>query len=153
MGLKDKVVKALAIRWVRGKVKALRGKESETTMGKVLRFLDGWKLVIAVIVMFGAGVYDQTQNGHAGDIVGAILTVLGWTTGAVGQGEITQAVASAVAIWAVVHKVIKAQRQVKAGSSVAGTLSAEGYVSEYVADAMAGKTVVPAARVENDLKK
>lgn len=153
MGLKDKVVKALALRWARGKVKDLRGKERESSMGKVLKFLDGWKLVIAVIVMFGAGVYDQTANGHAGDIVGAVLAVLGWTTGAVGQGEITQAVASAVAIWAVVHKVIKAQRQVRVGSSVAGALSTEGYVSEYVADAMAGKAVVPVARVENDLKK
>jgi len=154
VGLKDKIVKALARRWARGKLEALRGKDKETSMGKVLRFLDGWKLVIAVVVLFGVKVYDSLNNGHAGDIVGAVLTVLGWMPSGDFTGEgMTQAVAGGVAVWAIIHKVIKAQRQVKAGSSVAGALSTEGYVSEYVADAMAGKSVVPVARVENDLKK
>ena len=97
-GLKDKIVKALALRWLRGKVGDLRGKDKETTMGRILKFLDGWKLVIAVVAMFTVEVYDQTQNGHAGDILGAVLAVLGWVPAGIGQGEIGQAVASAVAI-------------------------------------------------------
>jgi hypothetical protein len=37
------------------------------------------------------------------------------------------------------HKVVKAQRQVRAGSSVAGSLSAEGYVADAVFAATGSK--------------
>lgn len=155
MGLKDKVVKALAIRWVRGKLKALRGKDKETGMGKALRYLDGWKLFIVVIVLFGSRLYDAAHNGHTGDIVGAVFAALGWSPAAAALDPVALGAAAtgALAIWGVFSRAWKAQAQLRAGSSVAGLLSTEGYVSKYVADAMAGKTVVPVARVENDLKK
>lgn len=151
MSLKDKVVKALAVRWVRGKVKALRGKEKESSMGKVLRFLDGWKLVIGVAIIFACKVWDGMNNGHAGDMVGNVLSILGWMpgpqSGFTTEG-MTVAAASAIALWGFFAKFYKAAQQVKAGSSVAGALSTEGYVSKYVSDAMAGKNVVPVANVE-----
>jgi hypothetical protein len=145
MGLKDKVVRALALRWLRGEVKDLRGKEKETTMGKVLKFLDGWKLVIAVVVLFATRVYDAANNGHTGDIVGAFLAALGWAppAGFISPEAMTTAAAGALALWGVVHKVIKATQQVQAGSSVAGSLTTEGYIAKYVADVQAGKAVEP----------
>lgn len=132
MGLKDKIVRKLALRWASGKVKDLRGKNKETGMGKVLKFLDGWKLVIAVVAMFGVSVYDQTQNGHAGDIIGAILTVLGFlpTGEAFSASEIGKAASSALAVWALVHKAIKANRQLRAGATASELLTAEGYAAE-----------------------
>jgi hypothetical protein len=153
VSLKDKVVKALAIRWARGKVKDLRGKEKETTMGKVLQFLDGWKLVIGVVGLFGVNVWDAYHNGHAGQIVGSILVTLGWLPPGEWTGEaMTKAALAGVALWGFFSKLYKAQAQVRAGSSISGALSTEGYVSKYVSDAMAGKPVVPVARVENDVK-
>lgn len=129
MSLKDKIVRKLALRWARGKVKDLRGKDRETTMGKVLKALDGWKLLLGVLALFAVQVYDQTQNGHAGDIVGAVLTVLGWMPAGFDLTLLPHAAASAVAVWGFIHKLVKAQKQVRAGSSVAGALGTEGYVA------------------------
>jgi hypothetical protein len=153
MGLKDKVVRALALRWLRGKLKDLRGKDKETGMGKVLKFLDGWKLVIGVVALLGVKLWDAAHNGHAGDIVGAILSVLGWMPAADYSTEIARAVPGLLVIWGLVHKLIKAQQQVKAGSSVAGALSTEGYITKYVSDAMQGKAVEKIDKVEFDDEK
>lgn len=144
MGLKDKVVRALALRWLRGKLNALRGKEKETQMGKVLKFLDGWKLVIGVVVLFGAKVWDGAHNGHAGDFIGNILNVLGWLPGP--QSGFTPegmavAAASALALWGFVHKLVKAGQQIRAGASVSGSLSTEGYLAQAVSDAVKSEVV------------
>jgi hypothetical protein len=128
MGLKDKVVKALALRFARGKVKDLRGKDKETGMGKVLKFLDGWKVVIGVVVLTGVKVFDGLNNGHAGDIVGMVLTLLGWNPSAelgIDFGQLAGAIMIVVGIG---HKVAKAQKQARAGASASELLSAEGYI-------------------------
>jgi hypothetical protein len=129
MGLKDKVVRALALRWLRGKVEDLRGKKSESGMGKVLRALDGWKLVIAVLGIFSCGVYDAYHNGHTGQFLASVLTTIGWLPPGEWTGEaMTKAVLGAVAILGLVGKLIKAQQQRMAGSSMSGLLSTEGYL-------------------------
>ena len=51
-------------------------------MGKVLKFLDGWKLVIFTLVLFASRIYDAAHNGHTGDIVGAVFAALGMTPAA-----------------------------------------------------------------------
>ncbi len=135
-GLKDKVVRALALRWLRGKVGSLRGKDKDTTMGKVLKFLDGWKLVIAVVALAGVNAWDQAHNGHAGNVVAIILSLLGYTPGADWLVVARDLGTHGLAVVAIIHKVVKAQQQVKAGSSVSGALSTEGFVQKYVHDAV-----------------
>jgi hypothetical protein len=132
MGLKDKVVKALALRFARGKIKDLRGKDKETGMGKVLKFIDGWKLVIGVVALTGVKVYDGMNNGHAGDVVGMLLTLLGYNPGADLGIDFGQAAAAIMIVVGVGHKVVKAQRQARAGAKPSELLSSEGYVVEAV---------------------
>lgn len=137
MSLKDKIVRTLALRWLRGKTKDLRGKDRETGMGKFLKFIDGWKLVIFTLVLFASRIYDASHNGHTGDIVGAIFAALGMTpeVAVLDPVALGAAVTGALAIWGVFSRVYKAQKQLRAGSSVAGLLSTEGFVSAAVAKA------------------
>lgn len=133
MSLKDKIVSAIATRWARVKVKALRGEEKETGMGKVLKFLDGWKLVIGVLLLTAVKVYDGLNNGHAGKPIEMVLTLLGWNPAADLGVDFGQAAAAITIIIGIGAKVAKAQKQAKAGSSVPGLLSTEGFVAEAVA--------------------
>lgn len=132
MGLKDKIVRKLALRWLAGKIKALRGKDRETGMGKVLRFLDGWKLVIGVVILIAVKVYDGMNNGHAGDMVGLILTLIGWNPSASLGIDFGQAAGAVMVLIGLGHKVFKAQKQIRAGSSVSGALGEEGFVASAV---------------------
>jgi hypothetical protein len=124
--LKKKIVRKLALRWARGKVKKLRGKDKE------LKFIDGWKLTIGVVLIFGSKVYDQLANGHAGDIVGSVVNVLGWNPEAFGGPEIAAAAGGAAALIGFAHKLYKAQKQARAGAPVSGLLSTDGYVAERI---------------------
>jgi hypothetical protein len=135
MGL-SKLKRWLIVRFIKDRVDNLRGKGKETGMGKVLKFFDGWKLVIATLAIFGSRVYDAFHNGHTGDIVGSVLAAMGWAPpdGLVSPQAIGGAVTGALALWAVIHKVMVAQAQIRAGSSVAGALTTEGYVSKYIKD-------------------
>lgn len=132
----SKLKKWLTIKLVKHEVDSLRGSKKETTMGKVLKVLDGWKLVIAMLLIFGSRVYDAAHNGHTGDIIGSILAAMGWAP----AGDLASpqalggAVTGALALWAIVSKVVKAQKQYSAGSSIKGLLSTEGYVSQYLRD-------------------
>jgi hypothetical protein len=134
VNLKDKIVRALAFRWARGKVEALRGKDKETGMGKVLKALDGWKLVIGVVLLTAVKVYDGLNNGHAGRPVEMVLTLLGWNPSADLGVDFGQAAAAVTILIGIGSKVVKAQKQFKAGSSVPGLLSTEGFVAEAVAN-------------------
>jgi len=109
-------------------------------MGKVLKFLDGWKLVIGVVILIAVKVYDGMNNGHAGDMVGLILTMFGWNPSASLGIDFAQAAGAVTVVVGIAHKVYKAQQQVRAGASLSGALSMEGYVQKYVDDALeAGK--------------
>jgi hypothetical protein len=132
MGLKDKIVRALALRFARNKIEDLRGKDKETGMGKALKALDGWKLVIGVVVLIGVKVWDGLHNGHAGDAVGLVLTMLGWNPSASLGIDFGQAAGAVMVLVGLGHKVYKAQAQVRAGSSLAGALSDEGHVAAAV---------------------
>jgi hypothetical protein len=143
VGLKDNIIRALALRWARGKIKDLRGKEQETGMGKVLKFLDGWKLVIGVVILIAVKVWDGLHNGHAGDMAGLVLTMLGWNPSAALGIDFAQAAGAITVLVGIGHKVVKAQAQIRAGSTVEGALSTEGFVQKYIADAQAEQTPKP----------
>ena len=138
MSLVDSIVKSLALRWLKGKVNDLRKQGTVTTLGKVFKFLEGWKLMIGVAILFSAKVYDAMHNGHSGDIIGSLLSVLGWIPGAQSgftPEGITVAAASGVALVGFIMKLYTAQKQYRAGSSVSGLLSTEGYVASAIQDA------------------
>jgi hypothetical protein len=135
--LKDKIIRKLALRWARGKVKTLRGKDKETGMGKFLKLIDGWKMTIGVVAVFAAKVYDGLTNGHAGDIVGTVTDVLGWSPEAFGGPEITVAAGATGIVIGFVHKLWKARKQLKAGTPVSGLLSTDGYVAERIEEVIA----------------
>lgn len=130
--LRRKIVRKLALRWARGKVKKLRGKDKETGMGKFLKLIDGWKFTIGVISVFVAKVYDGLANGHAGDIIGSVVDVLGWSPEAFGGPEIAVAAGAAGALIGFGHKLWKARKQLKAGAPVSDLLSTGGYVVERI---------------------
>lgn len=130
MSLKDKIVKALALRYARGKIADLRGKDQETTMGRILKALDGWKLVIGVVVLIAVKTWDGLHNGHAGDAVGLILTMLGWNPSADLGIDFGQAAGAVMVLVGLAHKVVKAQKQVKAGATLSETLTTEGVIKQ-----------------------
>ncbi len=140
VGLKQRIERAIFLRWLRGKVKAWRREGESTVLGKVWKFVDGWKLAIGVLVLFLVKVWDALHNGHTGDLVGSILVVLGWMP----QGiDFTQVVSSAIIVIAFFHKIIKAAQQSRAGSSVAGLLGPEGYILQAWQDGTAQPTKPP----------
>jgi hypothetical protein len=143
--LKDKIIRKLALRWARGKVNSLRGKDKETGMGKVLKFLDGWKLVIGVVIIFGAKVYDQLANGHSGDIIGSVVSVLGWAPDVTSMPEIAAAAGGLAAVIGLAHKVWKAQQQLQAGAAASDLLGTQGYIIKQI-DEVGGRVVVKGTR-------
>ena len=97
-------------------------------MGKLLKFLDGWKLVIGVVILAAVKVYDGMNNGHAGDMVGMVLTLLGYNPSAslgIDFGQLAGAVTILIGIG---HKVVKAQQQARAGATGAELLSPAGFI-------------------------
>jgi len=97
-------------------------------MKKVLAFLDGWKLVIVAVVIFGSRVYDAANNGHTGDFIGAILAALGWPPTVIDPVAIGAAATGALAVWGVFSRIYKAQQQYRAGATPSELLSMPGYV-------------------------
>jgi hypothetical protein len=134
MSLLDKAAKKLALRWAGGKIKALRGKGSETTMGKLLKLLDGWKLVIAVVLIAAAKAWDMAHNGHAGDAIGIVLSLFGYTPGADWALLARDMGAHILALAAIAHKLVKAQKQVLAGARATEVLSPEGAVKQVASE-------------------
>lgn len=130
MALKQWILKKLAKREL-GK---LRKETNMSKAAKVLRFLDGWKLLIGVAILFGSKVFDGLSNGHSGDLIGSILSALGWLpTGAgLDAQTVTVAAASGIALWGFFSKLIKAQRQLKAGAAPSELLSNAGHLADYV---------------------
>ena len=144
-GLKDKIVRALALRWFADKVEDWR--KDKGMGGKVLKFLDGWKLIIGVVLLFGTKVWDAAHNGHTGDFLGSVLSTLGWLPGPQSgftADGIALAAGSAIALWGFVMKIVKAGQQLKAGAKISETLSTEGYVKASVADVGVPATVAMA---------
>jgi hypothetical protein len=123
VSIKDRVVRMLALRWLRGKVKGEK-------MAKVLKALEGWKLVIGVLILAAAGVYDHYNNGSAGSIVAAVLATLGWMPQGV---DISQLTGALVVIIGIGGKVIRAQKQMRAGATLAEAGSLVGQAKLAVA--------------------
>lgn len=143
MGLKDKIVKALALRYARGKASDLRGKDKDTTMGKILKALDGYKLLLGVALLFGAKLYDAMHNGHTGDMIGAVIAILGWTPdhGVTDDlfSMIPKLAAALGTLFTVIgsfHKLYKAWQQKRSGAPLSATLSKDGYVAQAIAEAV-----------------
>lgn len=98
-------------------------------------FLKGYRLMIGVAIIFAAKVWDGMNNGHAGDIVGNVLNILGWlpTDGGATISGIAAAAGSAIALFGFWAKVYLAQRQVRNGATVGEALTTKGYVKYYIA--------------------
>jgi hypothetical protein len=130
MGLKSKMVRWFALRWLKGQVE-----DGGSMIAKMKEALSGWKLLIGVVALGTVKVYDAMSNGNAGDIVGAVLKVLGWMPeqGLVDWGTLVPAL---VIIIGAARKLWRAQVQARAGSSMTGLLSAEGYVKAERAKAL-----------------
>lgn len=137
--LKDKAVRWLALRWLRGKLK-----EDGSMLSKIRKALEGWKLVIAVLATFAVAVYDQQSNGHAGDMLGAILAVLGWQIAPDLALDLKHAVPAFLGIVGIAGRVWRAVKQARAGASPSELLSTEGYVKAVIADQGVTKTLASA---------
>jgi hypothetical protein len=146
MGLKDKIVKAFALRYAKAKIKDLRGKDKDSQMGKALKYLEGYKLILAVIGLAVARAWDMQHNGHAGDTLGIVLSLLGWTPGADWSILARDIGTHVLAIAAIAHKLYTANQQMKAGATLGQTLSSEGYVVKAIADA----TEIPVRTPDQD---
>ena len=107
-------------------------------MKKLLTALEGWKLLIGVVVVFGVKVYDGMSGSHYGDFAGSVLAVFGWDSPDTGAFA-AEAVGPTIVLIGVIGKLWKAQAQVRAGSSVAGALSTEGYLVQHEVALNAGK--------------
>ena len=114
MSIKDRIVRALALRWLAGKVKVWR--KDPGMVGKIWKALDGQKLMLGVLALFIVKTWDATHNGHAGDLVGAVLSVFGWLPQGIDFG---QAVPSAVIVLGFFHRLYKDGKEKKAGATLA----------------------------------
>lgn len=128
----DKLKVWFIVKILRREIGNLRKEGNVSTASKVLKFLDGWKLMIGVAVLFGSKVFDAMHNGHSGDIVGSILSVLGWLPTTIDAQAIGVAAAGGLTLWGFFAKLYKAQKQLQAGTSASGLLSTEGYVNTYI---------------------
>ncbi len=113
--LKNSIVRALALRWLRGKAADLRQEGNP-----VLKYLDGNKRLLFCILFCVAGLYHMI-SGH--DISGILVVVL-QTTGfsdsnalAVGQTFAGIFVPLAFAAWASLHGLYKGWKQWQAGAT------------------------------------
>jgi hypothetical protein len=135
MKLIDKAVRAFALRWLKGRVDSAR--KGDSGMGKVLKVLDGWRLLIGVTILFLVGVWDAYHNGHAGNLVGSVLSVLGWLPGAQDgftASGITGAAGSAVALIGFFGRLWKANQQLRAGATLSEVNSPAGVVKAAAKD-------------------
>lgn len=121
MGVKDRIVRWAALRWLRGKMK------EGGMLAKVVTALQGWKLVIGVVILTVAAISDHYNNGSAGSIVAAVLATLGWMPSGV---DISQLAGAIVVVIGIGGKVWRAQRQLRAGAKPAELLSAQGYIAD-----------------------
>ena len=123
MGLKSWVVKKMALRWLRGKVK-------ESKMGKAKKAwaaASGWKTFAAYVGYLCVLVHDQLVNGHAADFAGSVLVVLG--VDVMGEGiDWPKATVTAVGALGIAHRLWKAFGQWRAGSGFAELLDTAGYI-------------------------
>lgn len=132
MSLMDKLARKFALRWLSGRIARLR--KDGSSVGKILKALDGWKLVIAFVALVGVKAWDAASNGHAGDLVGILLAMLGWAPPEWTAAAAGEAAASLLGLVAIIHKVVKAQRQARAGATASELLSGPGYVKAAIAE-------------------
>ena len=78
-------------------------------MKKVIKALDGYKLLIGVVAAVAVRVYDQMTGAHATSFVDAILGVAGYSS-ATGVVDIPTITASVVVLIGAGHKLVKAKQ-------------------------------------------
>lgn len=103
---------------------------------KILTALQGWKLVIGVLVVFGVKVYDGLHGTRYAGLTDVLLGVFGWTPTGL---DPTEAVGPAIVLIGIAGKLIRAHQQIKAGSSLSGALGTEGHLVLHEIDLLAGK--------------
>lgn len=127
------IIEKKLIAWrVKNFIKNARGKDMQSTVGKILKFLDGWKLVIGVVILAGTKTWDMAHNGHTGDYIGIVLNLLGWSPSGDWGTVALDAAGPIMILVGIVGKLVKAQQQLRAGTPVSGLLSTQGYVNSYL---------------------
>lgn len=140
MSLKDKVVRALALRWLRGKA------DKSRRDGGMVKSLDGWKSLILVLGFIASTLYALATGHDVSALVRGVFGALGWS----GEGlESAATIATVVApllwaIWAAGSRLAKVYRQLKAGAKPGELLSTQGYVKAAIDRDGVAKTLTDA---------
>ena len=132
MSIKDRIVKALALRWARGKVGEDRKKG-----GGVMAMLDGNKRLLVVLAFIVSGFVALLTGHDVSQWVGIVLGVFGWNDPGMvkaAQDTATQVVPMLFAIWAAASSLWKMYLQHKAGATLVELNSPTGVVKAAVAD-------------------
>jgi hypothetical protein len=140
VGLTDRIVRALALRWLRGRVDAARKRGSS-----VLRFLDGQKRLIVVLGFIVSGFVALLTGQDVGQWLDLLLRALGWQDAAIiadAKELATQIVPLLFAIWAAAHALWGMWKQHKAGARASELGSPVGVIRAAVADGTV-KVVAP----------
>ena len=130
--LVDKAVRALAFRWVKGKVDGARKGGSD-----VLKALDGQKRLIVVLGFIASGLVALLTGQDVSQWLDFGLRATGYTDAEMIAGAkdlATQIVPLVFAIWAAGHGLWKLYKERKAGATVAEMGSTAGAVKAAVAD-------------------
>jgi hypothetical protein len=119
MGLKDKIAKWAALKWIKGKAKDWSG-------SAVLKFLDGWKTWLVALVLTLFELAKMNGGSDYTEFACKVMEAFEWQCGDTAFNPATIA-GALFALWALMHKLIKAGRQAKAGATLTEINSTEGY--------------------------
>jgi len=132
MSLIDRAARALALRWLKGKVDGARKGGSAA-----MKLIDGNKRLIVVLAFIVSGFVALLTGNDVSQWIDLILRAMGWTDAALindAKGLATQIVPMLFAIWAAVSALIKMWQQRKAGATLAEINSPTGVVKAAIAD-------------------
>ena len=134
----ERLKRAIFLRWLRGKVNDWRKQGASSVIGKVWKFLEGWKLVIAFVLLVILKVWDALHNGHTGDFVGSLLAAIGWAPPQWTAPAVGEAAGYVLGLFAIGAKLWVAVKQARAGATPTQLLSTEGAVKLAAAEGVVG---------------
>jgi hypothetical protein len=132
VSLKDKIAKALALRWLRGRIEGARKKGSV-----MLKALDGQKRLIVVLGFIVSGFVGLLTGQDVGAYLDLLLRALGWSDPTLigdAKGLATQVVPLLFAIWAAGSALLKLYQQHKAGATLVELGSSAGVIKAALTD-------------------
>ncbi len=124
MSLLERLGLKLAMKWLRGKLARAKGRI-------VLKFLDGNKRLIFVLVFLASGLLKLATGQDIDHLLGGLFQLVGWndpaSTGYASQFA-TVFAPLIFALWAAAHALWKAWKQWKAGATLTEVNSTAGIV-------------------------